>query len=112
MQENILVCSSKRKISVTPSQAPHMCVEAVVTICHCEIIRTTASKIYPCYSVLQNAKIDCLPAKESFCFNYNLHLQALPMLVEAPFFPKVSIKYLIRTTASNTIFLLECFTEC
>lgn len=56
-EENILQLSSLEALS--------MYVEAGLTRTQYEIIRSNKKKLYPCYSVLQRAKNDCYPIKES-----------------------------------------------
>lgn len=50
---------------LTPLEALPMFVEADLTRRQYEIIRNTNKKFFPCYSLLQKAKQECYPPKES-----------------------------------------------
>jgi hypothetical protein len=58
--------NEKAQTKMTPVSALAMFVEAVLSRRQCEIIRSTHKLIYPCYSLLQKAKLDCNPDKESY----------------------------------------------
>lgn len=47
-------------------EALSMYVEAGLTRTQYEIVRLSNKKFYPCYTILQKAKIDCYPVKESY----------------------------------------------
>lgn len=51
---------------LTPLRALSMFVEADLSRRQYEIIRSSNKKLYPCYSVLQKAKHECYPQKESY----------------------------------------------
>ncbi|KAL4707718.1 hypothetical protein ACJJTC_014899 [Scirpophaga incertulas] len=51
---------------LSPTEALSMFVEASLTRKQYEIIRESAKKLYPCYSILQKAKQDCYPNIESY----------------------------------------------
>ena len=54
------------KTQLTTLNALAMFVEAGLSRRQYEIIRNSNKKIYPCYSVLQKAKMDCYPDKQSY----------------------------------------------
>ncbi|CAG9760196.1 unnamed protein product [Ceutorhynchus assimilis] len=73
-------CYEKEKSRITVLQALSMFVEANLSQKQYEIIRSTAKGVFPCYSLLQKAKKDCYPAKESFIVTETLaetNLQSL-----------------------------------
>ena len=55
----------KAQTKMTPVSALAMFVVAGLSRRQYEIIRSTHKHIYPCYSLLQKAKLDCYPDKES-----------------------------------------------
>jgi hypothetical protein len=56
----------KIQTKMTSVSALAMFVEAGLSRRQYEIIRNTQKQIYPCYSSLQSAKIDCYPDKEAY----------------------------------------------
>lgn len=56
----------KDKTQLTTLRALAMFVEADLSRRQYEIIRSTNKKLYPCYKMLQKAKINCYPDKESY----------------------------------------------
>jgi hypothetical protein len=58
--------NEKAQTKMTPVSALAMFVEAGLSRRQYEIIRSTHKHIYPCYSRLQKAKLDCHPDKESY----------------------------------------------
>lgn len=57
---------SQEIIRLSPNQALSIFVEASLTRKQYEIIRTGAKKVYPCYSVIQEAKKQAYPVSESY----------------------------------------------
>lgn len=51
------------------TQAISMFVEAGLSRKQYEIIRSTQKKLFPCYSLLQKAKVECYPDKEAYLVN-------------------------------------------
>lgn len=53
------------RTQMTPTQALSLFVEANLSKSQYEMIRNANKKIYPCYSIIQKAKMECYPDKES-----------------------------------------------
>lgn len=51
---------------ITPLKALSMFVEADLSRRQYKIVRSCHKKLYPCYSILQKAKQDCYPTRESY----------------------------------------------
>jgi hypothetical protein len=58
--------NEKAQTKMTPVSALVMFVEAGLSRSQYEIIRSTHKHTYPCYSLLQKAKLDCYPDKDSY----------------------------------------------
>lgn len=58
--------SVQERSQLSPLQALSIFVEANLSRRQYEIIRTNDKKLYPCYSILQRAKKDCYPIRESY----------------------------------------------
>lgn len=56
----------KERMQMAPLQALSLFVEAGLSRSQYEIIRNSQKKLYPCYSFLQRAKMDCYPDKETY----------------------------------------------
>ena len=52
--------------TLTPFEALAMIVEADLSRKQYEVIRNTNKSIYPCYSLIQKAKLECYPQKETY----------------------------------------------
>ncbi|KAL4120909.1 hypothetical protein QTP88_013516 [Uroleucon formosanum] len=68
MIKKITLTNRKRKRNLkkhTPSEALSIFVEANLSKKQYEVIRAANKNIYPCYSLIKNAKQDCYPKKES-----------------------------------------------
>lgn len=70
------------KTQLTTLSALAMFVEAGLSRRQYEIIRNTNKKLYPCYSVLQKAKMECYPDKESYHVTENCAAVALQHLLD------------------------------
>ncbi|GBN17792.1 hypothetical protein AVEN_2992-1 [Araneus ventricosus] len=56
----------EKKTQMSPLQALSSFVEANFSRNQCEIVRRNQKNVYPCYGLLQRAKRDCYPDKESY----------------------------------------------
>lgn len=57
---------SKNKGTIVTIKGLAIFVEAGLSRRQYEIIRTNDKKLYPCYTILQNAKKDCYPVPDSY----------------------------------------------